>query len=353
MLRISIPLCSYLPETAKPGLFGCCCDVKGYSRDHGAGIDKSSDEQGFRRAKNKQVGRPVYKHSVAEAERSYFWARENLRVGQVFPHTPRQGLHNPGVPARDRTRVVNIDDHLGSGDRNSSAAPNAPAGATNSPGATNGRSTTDDVAPDRENVFVFETQFVLCVFAALAYECTIPPYFMPPLPPLPEAATRRLSQGPNAFFVPAPPKGGDSPVDAAETASAAAAGIETQDPLGPIAARLSAGSSGGGGGTGNPTISVAGAAVVVDSDAGNTARMAAMFETVEEQAAREAGAVDGGYAKGPRRFITKAQWFVVLAPVKPSPPSDFDASRAFLFVMFVSVSFSAFYARPTFVCGCL
>ena len=298
LLLALLPLFSYLPETAKPGILGCCCDVKGYSRDDGAGIDKSSDEQGFRRSKNKQVGRPVYKHSVAEAERSYFWARDNLRAGQVFPQSP--GLRNPGL-ARDRTRVVNIDDHLSpGGSQTVSASPN-------SRGATNDRSESDDGAPDRENVFVFETHFLLCVFAALAYECTIPPYFMPPLPPLPEVAPRRMSQGPNAFFVPArsnvdsPHKAEDSSPTSDATASTAAA-IENHDPLGPIAARLSARSNA----VDSEATGLSGA--VVDCQTGNTARMAAMFETVEEQAARTAGNVNRGYAKGPPRFLTKAEW---------------------------------------------
>jgi len=78
----SLAFC-YLPETAAPGIRGCFCDVPNYSRDHGAGVDKRTDRQKFLSAKSESVGRPVYKHSVEEANRSYTWARRHLRVGKV------------------------------------------------------------------------------------------------------------------------------------------------------------------------------------------------------------------------------------------------------------------------------
>ena len=154
-------------------------------------------------------------------------------------------------------------------------------------GSIESEATVDDSdmsPPDRENVFVFETQLTLCTLAALAYDCILPPYTMPDLPDLPQASNpRRPSSGSVATDADVTP----SPKNRRSTASSASTASSVTHSSA-RAGRLS-----------NSTMNLSPAQ-----------RLNRMFRAASE--ANDAGAsVSRGYA-APSRFFTKPEWCVVL-----------------------------------------
>eukprot|EP00750_Incisomonas_marina_P006173 INCI14354.1.p1 GENE.INCI14354.1~~INCI14354.1.p1 ORF type:complete len:1087 (-),score=158.83 INCI14354.1:734-3994(-) len=122
----------YLPENAKPGLAGCFRDVPNYSR--------------LARLSN----RPDYQHTAKAANNRYFQSRALLRKhGQRVSHL--SSVMSPQATAEQRANDA-VHESLSN--------PRADRPVDQRHHAS---------APDRENVFVFETVLIMCALADFAY----------------------------------------------------------------------------------------------------------------------------------------------------------------------------------------